>query len=596
MLKQQKQQLIALFAQAANELAQAAGHPIALPEIALDRPRQPEHGDLACNLAMQLARPLKRAPRPVAEALVEAVGRLDAAGDRMIDRIEIAGPGFINLRIAGSARRFVLGQILEQGARFGSNDRGAGRQVVVEFVSANPTGPLHVGHGRQAALGDTLSAVLAANGWAVTREFYYNDAGSQIHNLALSVQARARGLGPEHPGFPTDGYRGQYVQEIGEAYLERATVESERVPAVTAAGDPEDLEAIRRFAVACLRREQDIDLRAFGVRFDHYYLESSLYTDGRVDQAVAGLIKAGVTFEDGGALWFASSRFGDDKDRVMRKSDGSYTYFVPDVAYHVTKWQRGFERAVNIQGSDHHGTIARVRAGLQALGLGIPEGYPQYLLHKMVTVMRGGEEVKISKRAGSYVTLRDLIEWSGARAEAESAEVAEERGRDAVRFFLASRKADSEFIFDVDLALARTEENPVYYIQYAHARICSVIEQAGRLHESSASEGLPAQIARQVAAGALSLDGLSAPREFALMARLAAYPELVEAAADELAPHSIAFYLRELAADLHAYYNSERILVDDAELRRARIALLMAVRQVLQSGLALLGVSAPERM
>jgi arginyl-tRNA synthetase len=595
MLKEQKHTLAALFAQAARELAQAAGQSIDLPEVSLERPRQAEHGDLACNLALQLARPLKRAPRQVAQDLADALGRLDAGAGRLIESIDIAGPGFINLRIAAEARRAVVQHVLRDGPRFGTSDCGAGARVVVEFVSANPTGPLHVGHGRQAALGDTLSAVLEANGWQVTREFYYNDAGAQIHNLALSVQARARGISPDDPSFPPDGYRGEYVQDIARDYLNRATVVSEHVPAVTAEGDPDDLEAVRRFAVAYLRREQDIDLRVFGVRFDNYYLESSLYSDGRVDQAVEGLIRAGVTFEDGGALWFASTRFGDDKDRVMRKSEGGYTYFVPDVAYHVTKWQRGFSRAVNIQGSDHHGTIARVRAGLQALDLGIPPRYPQYLLHKMVTVMRGGEEVKISKRAGSYVTLRDLIDWSGARGEADAADGSEQRGRDAVRFFLASRKADSEFVFDVDLALARTDENPVYYIQYAHARICSVIEQAARLGQV-APDALVASLVAGTVDSAISLAGLSTPRDQALMAHLAAYPELVESAAEELAPHSITFYLRGLAAELHGYYNAERILVEDLELRQARIALLLAVRQVLRNGLALLGVSAPERM
>jgi arginyl-tRNA synthetase len=598
MLKDQKQQLAALFEQAARELAASVDGPIALPEIVLERPRQPEHGDLACNLALQLARPMKRAPRQVAEALVEVVRRLDAAGSGLIERIDIAGPGFINLRLAAQAHRQVIVRVLGDGGHYGCNARGADERVLLEFVSANPTGPLHVGHGRQAALGDTLAALFEANGWAVTREFYYNDAGAQINNLALSVQARARAIEPDDPRFPADGYRGQYIVEIAEAYRARATVSSERVPAITAIGDPDDLDAIRRFAVACLRREQDADLRAFGVAFDNYYLESSLYTDGRVDQAVAELIAAGVTYEEGGALWFASSRFGDDKDRVMRKSDGSYTYFVPDVAYHVTKWQRGFARAINIQGSDHHGTTARVRAGLQALGLGIPVGYPQYVLHKMVTVMRAGEEVKISKRAGSYVTLRDLIEWSGERRDPQSGEplaTDERRGRDAVRFFLVSRKADTEFVFDIDLALAASDENPVYYIQYAHARICSVIEQAARAAGTDLA-CFVARIEQDVVGAPLGLAPLTAPREYELMARLAAFPELIEQAADELAPHSIAFYLRELAADLHGYYNSERVLVDDPALRQARLALLLAVRQVLQNGLALLGVSAPERM
>ncbi len=600
MLKDHKRQLAALFQEAALLLsASVEAGPSALPEIALERPKQPEHGDLACNLALQLSRPLKRAPRQIAEALAAAVTRLDQEGARLIESVEIGGPGFINLRVAPRVRRQVIASVLREGARFGRNARAAGERVLLEFVSANPTGPLHVGHGRQAALGDTLAALFEANGWAVTREFYYNDAGAQIQNLALSVQARARGIGPDDPRFPADGYRGQYIAEIAQAYQARTTVSSERVPAVTAAGDPEDLDAIRRFAVACLRREQDADLRAFGVSFDNYYLESSLYSDGRVESAVAQLIAAEVTFEEGGALWFASSRFGDDKDRVMRKSDGSYTYFVPDVAYHVTKWQRGFGHAVNIQGSDHHGTIARVRAGLQALGLGIPVGYPQYVLHKMVTVMRGGEEVKISKRAGSYVTLRDLIDWSGERRDAATGDplaVDERRGRDAVRFFLVSRKADTEFVFDIDLALAASDENPVYYIQYAHARICSVIEQAAKVAGAGEPASYAAQIQRAVENDAESLAPLGAPREYDLMARLAAFPDLIEQAADELAPHSIAFYLRELAAELHGYYNSERVLVDDPALRQARLALLIAVRQVIANGLSLLGVSAPERM
>jgi arginyl-tRNA synthetase len=475
--------------------------------------------------------------------------------------------------------------------------------VVVEFVSANPTGPLHVGHGRQAALGDALCALLGASGWRVSREFYYNDAGAQIANLAASVQARVRGIETDDPRFPADGYRGDYIREIAADYLAGKTAAAERVAPETAAADPDDLEAIRRFAVAYLRREQDNDLRAFGVRFDTYYLESSLYTDGRVEQTVNALAAAGVTFEHEGALWLRSTQFGDDKDRVMRKSEGGYTYFVPDVAYHVTKWQRGFERAVNIQGSDHHGTIARVRAGLQALSVGIPAGYPQYVLHKMVTVMRGGEEVKISKRAGAYVTLRDLITWSGERGTTDTrgpadpglGELAERRGRDAVRFFLVSRKADSEFVFDIDLALSQSDDNPVYYVQYAHARICSVFEQAGR-QSGEAQEALEARIRAQALSSPAFTERLDAPREALLMARLAEFPELVAQSAEELAPHALAFFLKELAADLHAYYNSERFLVDDTGLREARLALLLAVRQVLCNGLALLGVSAPEKM
>ena len=477
--------------------------------------------------------------------------------------------------------------MLRDGAAFGRGNRGAQRPVMVEFVSANPTGPLHVGHGRQGALGDALAALLEADGWRVAREFYYNDAGAQIDKLALSVQARARGIGPDDERFPADGYRGEYIRDIAADYLARETVSAERVAEVTAGGDVDDLDAIRRFAVAYLRHEQDIDLRAFGVRFDNYYLESSLYDEGRVQATVEALVRAGKTFEDGGALWLRTTDYGDDKDRVMRKSDGGYTYFVPDVAYHVAKWQRGFQRAINVQGSDHHGTVARVRAGLQAIGAGVPAGYPDYVLHKMVTVMRGGEEVKISKRAGSYVTLRDLISWTGEVRDGDEVRIDEQRGRDAVRFFLISRKADSEFVFDVDLALARTDENPVYYIQYAHARICSVLAQWG---------GDVDALAASAAAGRVDLAPLGGAREFALAARLADFPETVEAAVDELAPHAVAFYLKDLASDLHSYYNAERVLVDDEATRTARLALLLATRQVLRNGLALIGVSAPERM
>ena len=584
-----KSRLAALFGAAAEQLIAASGTAMALPAIVLERPKQAGHGDLACNLALQLARPLKASPRQVAERLKAAVEQLDreSASGPLLEALEIAGPGFINLRLRAAAKRAVVGRVLRDGADFGRGARGARRQVMVEFVSANPTGPLHVGHGRQGALGDALSALLEADGWRVTREFYYNDAGAQIDKLALSVQARARGIAPEDERFPADGYRGEYIREIATDYLARKTVAAERVDQVRAAGDVDDLESIRRFAVAYLRHEQDIDLRAFGVRFDNYYLESSLYGDGRVQATVDALVRAGKTFEEGGALWLRTTDYGDDKDRVMRKSDGGYTYFVPDVAYHVTKWQRGFQRAINVQGSDHHGTIARVRAGLQAIGAGVPAGYPDYVLHKMVTVMRGGEEVKISKRAGSYVTLRDLISWTGEVRDDGELRIDEQRGRDAVRFFLISRKADSEFVFDVDLALARTDENPVYYIQYAHARICSVLAQWG---------GDADLLAASVAAGEVDLAALDSAREFALAARLATFPETVEAAVDELAPHAVAFYLKDLAADLHSYYNAERVLVEDQATRASRLALLLATRQVLRNGLALIGVSTPERM
>ncbi len=535
--------------------------------LGFESPKQAAHGDLAITAAMALARTLRTNPREVAQALVEWLGRQPEV-QRWVAALEIAGPGFVNLRLADAARQAVVAEVLAAGEAFGRRE-GDGRRVLVEFVSANPTGPLHVGHGRQGALGDAICHLLAAQGWDVTREFYYNDAGVQIGNLALSVQARLQGLKPGDAGWPESAYNGDYIADIAADFAARKTVRADdRV--FTASGDAGDLDGIRQFAVAYLRHEQDLDLKAFGVRFDHYYLESSLYADGRVDAAVRALVAAGKTYEDGGALWLRTTEYGDDKDRVMRKSDGSYTYFVPDVAYHVAKFERGFTKAVNIQGSDHHGTIARVRAGVQAVGAGIPAGYPDYVLHKMVTVMRGGEEVKISKRAGSYVTLRDLIDWTS---------------RDAVRFFLISRKADTEFVFDVDLALKRNDENPVFYVQYAHARICSVTAQWVQQHG-----GDPAALA-----GA-DLSRLTAPTEVALMLKLADYPGMVERAAADLAPHDVAFYLRELAAALHSYYTAERFLVDDRELARARLALLAAVRQVLRNALALIGVSAPESM
>ncbi|MGI4811773.1 MAG: arginine--tRNA ligase [Janthinobacterium lividum] len=564
----------------------------ATPPITLERPKIAAHGDVATSVALQLAKPLRMNPRALAEQLVAAI-RADARAAALIESAEVAGPGFVNLRLTGAARRAAATEVFRQGDAYGRVERGVGadqapaRRVLVEYVSANPTGPLHVGHGRQAALGDALSNVLATQGWEVWREFYYNDAGVQIQTLARSVQARARGLSPGQEGWPEAAYNGEYIADVARAYLDGATVAAKDVEAVHGKGDPEDLDAIRRFAVAYLRREQDADLQAFGVAFDNYYLESSLYSEGRVDAAVETLKQAGKTFEADGALWLRTTEYGDDKDRVMRKSDGTYTYFVPDVAYHLNKWQRGFSKVINVQGSDHHGTIARVRAGLQALNAGIPQGYPDYILHKMVTVMRNGEEVKISKRAGSYVTLRDLIEWSGgvlpgiSPAGTTVDEDIIRRGRDAVRFFLISRKADTEFVFDVDLALKQNDENPVYYVQYAHARICSVLAQWG---------GDASRLTQ------VSLEPLASEREFALLARLAAYPEMLERAAEELAPHAVAFYLRDLAADFHSFYNAERVLVDDDAVRQARLALLAATRQVIRNGLATIGVSAPSKM
>ncbi len=561
MLLEQQQKLISLISEALQHM---------LPEttfnVTLERPKVAAHGDIASNIAMQLARVAKQNPRALAEQITNLLEK-NPETSSLIQKMEVAGPGFINFYLTSEAKREVLNEISKYGNIFGHKPQGE-HKVMVEFVSANPTGPLHVGHARQAALGDSLCRIFATQGFEVVSEFYYNDAGNQIDNLAASVQARARNIDPDHPEFPVDGYRGEYIKDIAADFLKKKTIQASDSDPVTASGNIEDIENIRQFSVAYLRKEQDLDLKAFGLTFDNYYLESSLYTTGRVDETVQALINSGHTYEHEGALWLRTTDLGtgDDKDRVMRKTDGGYTYFVPDVAYHVTKWERGFHQAINIQGSDHHGTIARVKAGLQALNIGIPTSYPQYIIHKMVKVMREGKEVKISKRAGSYVSLRDLIDWVG---------------RDAVRFFLAQRRADSEFVFDIDLALSQTEENPVYYIQYAHARICSVLNQC---------EDLSNEIQQA------STTPLVANTEFDLLRRLSEYPSVLEQAANELAPHQLAFWLRDCASDFHSWYNTERFLVSDKNLQLARLRLAQATKQVLANGLSLLGVSAPDKM
>jgi arginyl-tRNA synthetase len=551
-----KAHLTQLLAQAAKTVAPE----VEGIDILLERPKSESHGDFSTNLAMLLAKPLRKNPRTIAEDLIKA---LPASPE--VAKAEIAGVGFINFFLASDTKAKIVPQILQAGEKFGSSDAGKGRKVMVEFVSANPTGPLHVGHGRGAAVGDCLCRLLAATGWDVTREFYYNDAGAQIDNLVLSVQYRCRGITPDDPSWPEDGYRGDYIIEIAQAYLKKQTVASKEHQ-VTALGDIENLLAIREFAVAYLRHEQDQDLQAFAVNFDVFSLESALYTDGKVDDVVTKLISSGHTYEQDKALWLRTTDFGDDKDRVMRKAEGGYTYFVPDVAYHVDKWKRGFEHVINEQGADHHSTITRVRAGLQALNIGIPQGWPDYVLHQMVTVMRNGEEMKISKRSGSYVTLRDLID---------------EVGCDATRYFLAARRPDSQLVFDVDLARAQTNDNPVYYIQYAHARICSVLSQWG------------GDVATLVSA---DLGTLSAEHELTLLQRLADFPEVIANAALDLAPQAVANYLKDLAADLHSYYNAHQFLVDDENIKQARMALIAATRHVLCSGLKLLGINAPEKM
>ena len=558
---QAQQELLDALRQAAAETA--PGHGLAL---AFESPKLAAHGDLAITAAMPLARIAKSNPRALAEQLVAAMQRQPAV-QRWVSALEIAGPGFINLRLAPAAKQAVVAEVLRDGPRFGLQPPN-GQRVLVEFVSANPTGPLHLGHARQAALGDALCSLFSTQGWQVTREFYYNDAGVQIATLAASVRARLQGLEPGDADWPEAAYNGDYIADIAHDYAAGKTVKADD-RTYTASGDANDLDAIRLFAVAYLRHEQDLDLQAFGLRFDNYFLESSLYRDGKVESTVARLVASGKTYEKDGALWLRTTDYGDDKDRVMRKSDGSYTYFLPDVAYHLDKWGRGYIKCINYQGTDHHGTVTRVRAGLQAADLGVPVGFPEYVLHKMVTVMRGGQEVKLSKRAGSYVTLRDLIDWTS---------------RDAVRFFLISRKADTEYTFDVDLALAQNDENPVFYVQYAHARICSVLAQY------SDKGGDTAQLAPA------DLTRLTAPTEAALMLELAAYPTMLQRATAGLSPHDVAFYLRGVAAAFHSYYAAERFLVDDAALAQARLALLAATAQVLRNALTLLGVSAPERM
>ena len=557
-----KEQLLAAVQQALSVVA-----PESTLVPVLEVPKVASHGDFALTAAMQLAKPLKKNPRDVATAIETALLAQPAFAE-WVDSTALAGPGFINIRLKPSAKQQVVREVLAGGAQFGhaaSGDTAANKKLLVEFVSANPTGPLHVGHGRQAALGDAICNLFASQGWQVWREFYYNDAGVQIQTLANSTQARARGIQPGDAGWPETAYNGDYIADIAADFLAKKTVTADD-RSYTASGDVEDIDSIRQFAVAYLRHEQDLDLQAFHVSFDHYYLESSLYTDGRVDAAVAKLEEAGKTFEADGALWLRSTDYGDDKDRVMRKTDGAYTYFVPDVAYHIAKWERGYQKVINIQGMDHHGTIARVRAGLQAANVGIPVGYPDYVLHTMVRVMRGGEEVKISKRAGSYVTLRDLIAWTS---------------KDAVRFFLLSRKPDTEYVFDVDLAIAKNNDNPVYYVQYAHARICSVLAAWGGDRSVLAAADLSV------------LDGVQAQ---ALLMQLAKYPDMLRDAAIGMAPHDVAFYLRDLAASYHSYYDAERILVEDERVKTARLALVVASAQVLRNGLSILGVDAPERM
>lgn len=572
MLNEQKNAILSLF----NDALVSMGLDNA--QILLERPKVAAHGDLACNVAMQLARQLKKNPRAIATELIERIQSLPQSKE-LIESFEIAGPGFINMRLSQQAKTFAIREVLRLGSDFGKNKDHAGESILIEYVSANPTGPLHLGHARQGALGDVLSNLMRTQGWNVCREFYYNDAGVQIQTLTESVRLRIKELLGETITFPENGYQGLYIKDIAKDFLDKKTIRTRDGQEITASGDVEDVDSIRAFSVGYLKNEQDSDLNALGVSFDNFYLESSLYSDGLVERAVNALIASGHTYEQDGALWLRTTdfkEFGDDKDRVMRKQDGHYTYFVPDVAYHLSKFERGFVKAVDIQGSDHHGTTARVRIGVQVagqqLGLNVPKVFPVYVLHKMLKVIKNGEEVKMSKRSGTYVTLRDLVNWVG---------------KDAARFFLVSRKADSEFVFDIDLALSQSDENPVYYLQYAHARICSVFAQAKEKGFS---------IPTQEAIAEMDLSALSDKNAQALIARISEFPETLSVAAKECAPHTLCFYLKDLAGDFHAFYNAERVLVEDEAVRNARLALLLAARQVLRNGLDLLGVSAPEKM
>lgn len=535
------------------------GHP-----VRLERPADPAHGDVATNVALTLASRMGKSPREIAQMILDALD-LD---DSVVSRVEIAGPGFLNFTLSTLEVVQAIQEIAKADMEYGRSNTGQGRKLMVEFVSANPTGPLHLGHGRQAALGDAIASLMEWTGWKVQREYYYNDSGGQMERLSQSVWARYHQVLGQSEPVREDGYHGRYVMEIAQRFHERVGDLYEGIAST------EVLDSMRQFASELIRQEQDHDLAEFRVLFDEYYLESSLYTDGRVRRTISALRDRGLVYEEGGATWLRTTEFGDQKDRVMLKSDGTPTYFLPDVAYHLTKWERGYKHVINVQGADHHGTIDRVRAGLQALGL--PEGYPEYVLHQMVTVEREGEEVKLSKRAGSYTTLRALID---------------EVGVDVVRYFFQMRKPEAHLVFDLDHALDQSEKNPLYKVQYAHARMCSIFSKAG-VQASS------------VRADDNVLGKLSHPAERELISQLAEFPEVVERAASARAPHTICDYLEQTAGAVNSWYhqgNPSRnpelaVLVDDEEVRAARLLLVRAVQIVLRNGLWILGLTAPERM
>lgn len=549
--------------------------------IQLDRPKQAQHGDFACNIAMLLAKELRGNPRAIAQKILDA---LPASPD--LEKAEIAGAGFINLFLTERYKQQIVGRVIAAGSHYGSSNAGQGRKTQVEFVSANPTGPLHVGHGRGAAYGASVASILSTAGFAVAREYYVNDAGRQMDILALSTWLRYLELGGETVGFPPNAYQGDYVRGMAAELRKTDGAKHHRTWAQASAGaadvatDPErhlddlianakqlldaDYDRVHRHALDTQLDDCREDLAEFGVSFDRWFSERSLFTSGQVDRAVHQLEQRGHIYVQDGAKWFRSSDFGDEKDRVVQRENGQYTYFASDIAYHLEKFERGFERVIDVWGADHHGYVPRVKGALAALGQDASR--LDVALVQFAVLYRNGEKVSMSTRSGEFVTLRELRR---------------EVGNDAARFFYVMRKSDQHLDFDLDLAKSQSNENPVYYIQYAHARVCSVLAQWGG-DEASLHAADPAP--------------LVSAHEAAVLKRLMEYPEVIDNAARDLAPHSIAFFLKELAGEFHSYYNAERFLVDDATLTRARLALALAVRQVLRNGLALLGVSAPEKM
>ena len=549
--------------------------------IQLDRPKQAQHGDFACNIAMLLAKELRGNPRAIAQKILDA---LPASPD--LEKAEIAGAGFINLFLTERYKQQVVGRVIAAGSRYGSNNTGQDRKTQVEFVSANPTGPLHVGHGRGAAYGASVASILSTAGFAVSREYYVNDAGRQMDILALSTWLRYLELGGETVGFPPNAYQGDYVRDMA-AELRKAdgaryhrTWSQASACAADVGAEPErhlddlianakqlldaDFDRVHRHALDTQLNDCREDLAEFGVSFDRWFSERSLFTSGQVDRAVEQLEQRGHIYVQDGAKWFRSSDFGDEKDRVVQRENGLYTYFASDIAYHLDKFERGFDLVIDVWGADHHGYVPRVKGALSALGQ--EPARLDVALVQFAVLYRNGEKVSMSTRSGEFVTLRELRR---------------EVGNDAARFFYVMRKSDQHLDFDLDLAKSQSNENPVYYIQYAHARVCSVLAQWGG-DESVLQSADPAP--------------LVSPHEAAVLKLLMEYPEVIENAARDLAPHSVAFFLKELAGEFHSYYNAERFLVEDAALTRARLALALAVRQILRNGLALLGVTAPEKM